>query len=68
MFLARVTGSVVATQKVAAMTGHKLLTVEPYRLDDTGRDRLVSASRKHTIRQARLLRTVELREPPRCGM
>ncbi len=34
MFLARVTGSVVATQKVASMTGHKLLTVEPYRLDD----------------------------------
>ena len=29
MFLARVTGSVVATQKVASMTGHKLLTVEP---------------------------------------
>ena len=34
MFLARVTGSVVATQKVASMTGHKLLTVEPYRVDD----------------------------------
>jgi len=28
MFLARVTGSVVATQKVASMTGRKLLTVE----------------------------------------
>ena len=26
MFLARVTGNVVATQKVASMTGHKLLT------------------------------------------
>ncbi len=36
MFLARVTGSVVATQKVASMTGHKLLTVEPYRVDDKG--------------------------------
>lgn len=34
MFLARVTGSVVATQKVASMTGHKLLTVEPYRVDE----------------------------------
>ena len=33
MFLARVTGSVVATQKVASMTGHKLLTVEPLRVD-----------------------------------
>ncbi len=36
MFLARVTGSVVATQKVASMTGHKLLTVEPYRVDEKG--------------------------------
>ncbi|MGE3821693.1 MAG: EutN/CcmL family microcompartment protein [Isosphaeraceae bacterium] len=33
MFVAKVTGSVVATQKVASMTGHKLLTVEPYRVD-----------------------------------
>ena len=39
MFFARVTGSVVATQKVASMTGHKLLTVEPYRVDEKGRDR-----------------------------
>jgi ethanolamine utilization protein EutN len=45
MFLARVTGSVVATQKVASMTGHKLLTVEPYRVDETARDRLVSTGR-----------------------
>ena len=36
MFVARVTGSVVATQKVASMTGHKLLTVEPYRVDEKG--------------------------------
>ena len=28
MFVAKVTGSVVATQKVASMTGHKLLAVE----------------------------------------
>ena len=34
MFVARVTGSVVATQKVASMTGHKLLIVEPYRVDE----------------------------------
>ena len=33
MFLARVTGSVVATQKVASMIGRKLLTVEPLRVD-----------------------------------
>ena len=34
MFVAKVTGSVVATQKVASMTGQKLLVVEPYRVDD----------------------------------
>lgn len=45
MFLARVTGSVVSTQKVPAMTGHKLLIVEPYRLDEKGRDRLVTTGR-----------------------
>ena len=45
MFVALVTGSVVATQKTGSMTGHKLLVVEPYRLDDKGRDRLVSTGR-----------------------
>ncbi len=49
MFLARVTGSVVATQKVASMTGHKLLTVEPLRLDPASRDRLVSAGRTFVV-------------------
>src|SRR4051794_39382925 len=36
MFIARVTGSVVATQKVASMVGRKLLTVEPLRVDPAG--------------------------------
>ena len=45
MFLARVTGSVVATQKVASMTGHKLLTVEPLRVDPQSRDKLVGTGR-----------------------
>jgi microcompartment protein CcmK/EutM len=45
MFLARVTGSVVATQKVEAMRGHKLLIVEPYRIEGTARDRLVTTGR-----------------------
>ena len=49
MFLARVTGSVVATQKVASMTGHKLLTVEPYRVDDKERDRLVPTGRTFVV-------------------
>ncbi len=33
MFIARVTGCVVATQKVASMVGRKLLTVEALRTD-----------------------------------
>jgi ethanolamine utilization protein EutN len=45
MFLARVTGMVVATQKVASMTGSKLLTVEPLRVDPQTRDRLVGTGR-----------------------
>ena len=49
MFLARVTGSVVATQKVASMTGHKLLTVEPYRVDEKGADRLVPTGRTFVV-------------------
>jgi microcompartment protein CcmK/EutM len=49
MFIARVTGSVVATQKVAAMTGHKLLTVEPYRVDDQTHDRLVPTGRTFVV-------------------
>ena len=45
MFLARVTGSVVSTHKVANMTGHKLLTVEPLRIEPATRDRLVGTGR-----------------------
>lgn len=33
MLLAKVTGSVVSTQKVSTMTGRKLLLVEPCRVD-----------------------------------
>jgi ethanolamine utilization protein EutN len=49
MFLARVTGLVVATQKVASMTGHKLLTVEPLRVDPQTRDRLVGTGRTFVV-------------------
>lgn len=45
MFLAKVTGSLVATQKVDELRGHKLLIVEPYRLDPKNRKELVSAGR-----------------------
>jgi microcompartment protein CcmK/EutM len=49
MFLAKVTGSVVASQKVASMTGHKLLTVDPLRVDPAQRDRLVSTGRTFVV-------------------
>src|SRR5262245_12118487 len=45
MFVAKVTGAMVATQKVESMVGHKLLVVEPYRLDPQDRQRLVTAGR-----------------------
>ena len=45
MFVAKVTGSLVATQKVASMVGHKLLVVEPYRIDPQDRGRLVTTGR-----------------------
>lgn len=45
MFVALVTGSVVATQKAESMTGHKLLVVEPYRLDEKSRTSLVPTGR-----------------------
>ena len=45
MFVARVTGSVVSTQKVESMTGHKLLVVEPYRLEGKKRQELVTTGR-----------------------
>jgi len=45
MFIARVTGSVVSTQKVDSMTGHKLLVVEPSRLESKERQSLVTTGR-----------------------
>lgn len=45
MFVAKVVGSIVATQKVATMTGHKLLLVEPYRIDPASGDKLVPTGR-----------------------
>ena len=45
MFIAKVTGSLVATQKVSSMTGHKMLVVEPYRLDPQNRDVLITTGR-----------------------
>ena len=45
MFLAQVTGHVVATQKLVSMVGSKLLVVEPLRLDETSRDCLRGTGR-----------------------
>lgn len=45
MFVAKVTGSLVSTQKVDAMVGYKLLVVEPYRLDAETRRSLKTTGR-----------------------
>ncbi|MEX0866536.1 MAG: EutN/CcmL family microcompartment protein [Pirellulales bacterium] len=45
MFLAKVTGSVVATQKAQAIVGHKLMVVEPYRLEAKQRKSLETTGR-----------------------
>jgi microcompartment protein CcmK/EutM len=45
MFVAKVTGSLVSTQKVESMVGYKLLIVEPYRVDPNGRKSLVTTGR-----------------------
>jgi len=45
MFLAKVTGSVVSTQKVDVMVGQKLIVVEPLRLNDKTRGELVGTGR-----------------------
>jgi microcompartment protein CcmK/EutM len=45
MFVAKVTGSVVATQKVDTMVGYKLLVVEPYRVDAKDRNKLETTGR-----------------------
>ena len=45
MFVAKVTGSLVSTQKAESLVGFKLLVVEPYRLHAEDRDRLVTTGR-----------------------
>jgi microcompartment protein CcmK/EutM len=45
MFLAKVTGNVVSTHKVAALVGYKLLTVEPLRIDPKTQADLVGVGR-----------------------
>jgi ethanolamine utilization protein EutN len=45
MFVGKVTGSLVSTQKVAAMVGHKMLLVEPHCLHGENRDSLKTTGR-----------------------
>ena len=45
MFVAKVTGSLVATQKLETMVGYKLLVVEPYRLEAKTRKKLTTTGR-----------------------
>jgi ethanolamine utilization protein EutN len=45
MFVARVTGSLVSTQKIDSMVGWKLLVVEPYRLEAKERKSLATTGR-----------------------
>ena len=49
MFLARITGSVVAKQKVASMVGQKLLLVEPLRVDEKDLSSLKSTGRSFVV-------------------
>ncbi len=49
MFLAKVTGSVIATQKVASMVGQKLLIVEPLRVDEKDAGKLKSTGRTFVV-------------------
>lgn len=45
MFVAKVTGSLVSTQKVSTMVGFKLLIVEPYRVEPQQRQSIVTTGR-----------------------
>lgn len=45
MFIAKVIGSVVATQKTPSMVGRRLLLIEPYVVERQKRDSLVTTGR-----------------------
>ncbi len=49
MFIARITGSLVATQKVASMVGQKLLIVEPLRVDEKDASSLKPTGRTFVV-------------------
>jgi ethanolamine utilization protein EutN len=45
MFVAKVTGSLVSTQKADSLVGYKLMVVEPYRLESEKRESLATTGR-----------------------
>ena len=45
MFVAKVIGSLVSTQKADALVGYKLMVVEPYRLESEKRESLATTGR-----------------------
>jgi ethanolamine utilization protein EutN len=45
MFVAKVIGSMVSTQKVDSLVGYKLMVVEPYRLEAKDRKSLTTTGR-----------------------
>lgn len=49
MFIGKIVGTVVSTQKVKQMIGWKLLIVEPYRVDTENRDKLVTTNRSLVV-------------------
>lgn len=49
MFLARITGSLVSTQKVDALVGQKLLLVEPLRVDEKDQQSLKPTGRSFVV-------------------
>ena len=49
MFVGRIVGTVVATQKAAAMTGHPLFIVEPLRIDGGDGSRMTGTGRSFVV-------------------
>jgi microcompartment protein CcmK/EutM len=49
MFLARITGSLIASHKVGAMVGQKLLIVEPLRVDEADAGSLKGTGRTFVV-------------------
>ena len=45
MFVAKVVGSVVATQKIDSMVGQKLMIIEPFRVSAKKRDKMETTGR-----------------------